>query len=389
MHLPGDALRWPLFLLLVAVAGCASPSRESAVVFLDSGRPEQGALIEGVPDPVSPDMRAAAAVTAAAIGRWDPEASFSSVRKRMVDLTPAWGDVSAMGMVAQEYGMWAHAGRGTEEDIKSRLRAGAPVQVDLPVDERKKKWRRFALVVGFDEKARLYTCHEGRGRAIRYRYEGFARLWKLTGNWMMTICPPGRASWDLTADELVSRGRHYESAGDFENAEADLHRALALQPRNSAVYVTLANIKRRQGRLEEAERLYRRALGESPDDIRALNNLAFVLVERGGDLAEAERLARDAVIMEPTNPRTLHTMGIVMAAAGNHAKACTFLEQAWARSSRLARAERETIGLDLAVSCRARGESMRAAEVVADLLRKNPRLELPAAMQDLLPSPGR
>ena len=50
---------------------------------------------------------------------------------------------------------------------------------------------------------------------------------------------------------------------------------------------TLALVLDGSGKKEEAERAYRATLQLDPDNAIAMNNLAFLLAERGGDLDQA------------------------------------------------------------------------------------------------------
>jgi tetratricopeptide (TPR) repeat protein len=290
-----------------------------------------------------------------------------------------------MALVAREHGFWAHVGAGDQEQIKERVRAGVPVLIDLPIDTRKRNWRRLSLVVGFDDAQQRFLCHEGQGRPIRYTYEGLDRWWKHTRYWMMVICPPDRAAWSLRAEEYLSRGRYYESLNQLAEAEDDLDRAAEMNPSDSAVYVSLANVERKRGHRDEALAMYRKALDVREDDARAMNNLAYMLAEEDGGLAEAEALARNALLLEPTNPRTMDTLGVVQSRQGRHDKAAHFFEQAMARAGKLAAAERDEIAVHLAQAYRAGGRDAEAAKVVADLLRRNPDLRLPEDLRALHP----
>lgn len=67
----------------------------------------------------------------------------------------------------------------------------------------------------------------------------------------------------------------------------------------------------RQGRLRDAERLYRKLLRRAPDEPRVLRLLG-VLQHQAGDLAEAERLLRRAKELDDADPDTHHNLGHVL-----------------------------------------------------------------------------
>ncbi len=76
----------------------------------------------------------------------------------------------------------------------------------------------------------------------------------------------------------------------------------------------------RQGRVAEAEQLYRRVLEAQPDNVEALNVLALSAL-RARQLPEAGSLLNRAAAAHPNDPVTQHHLGRVMDAAGNTAGA--------------------------------------------------------------------
>lgn len=99
----------------------------------------------------------------------------------------------------------------------------------------------------------------------------------------------------LTAAEHNDLGVAYETQGDARLAEREYRRALRLDSRMARARVNLGNLSARAGRWAEAERLYRRALEDLPDDPDAMNNLAVALMRQHKRLDEAETLARTAL----------------------------------------------------------------------------------------------
>ena len=108
----------------------------------------------------------------------------------------------------------------------------------------------------------------------------------------------------------------------------------ALPERDAEVVARLAELADRAGDLGRAETLYREALRLAPDDWRALNNLAFVLLRTaGGDearLDEAGRMAALALRGRPGDPTFLDTAARVAAASGDAAAAEKFFNAALA-----------------------------------------------------------
>lgn len=100
----------------------------------------------------------------------------------------------------------------------------------------------------------------------------------------------------------------------------------AAQPGNFNAWMTLADIQLQSGNEVAAENGYRQALALQPDNVIALNNLAWVL--RNHNAEEAIDLARRAVDNAPGNASILDTYGWVLHLNGRSAEALEVLEQA-------------------------------------------------------------
>jgi len=101
----------------------------------------------------------------------------------------------------------------------------------------------------------------------------------------------------LTAVEHGDLGVAYEASGRLDLAEKQYRRALRLDPRQSRTRVNLGNVQAAQGRWRDAERSFRRALRDSASNADAMNNLAFAMLRQGRALDEARALAGRAVAL--------------------------------------------------------------------------------------------
>lgn len=119
--------------------------------------------------------------------------------------------------------------------------------------------------------------------------------------------PDSREAGDLH----LRIGETYRRKGDGEAAIAWLTRASELLPDQAVVRGTLALVLDACGEKEEAERAYRATLELDPDNAIAMNNLAFLLAERGGDLDQALGLARRAGELMPLDADVIDTAGWV------------------------------------------------------------------------------
>ena len=93
-------------------------------------------------------------------------------------------------------------------------------------------------------------------------------------------------------------GETYRRKGDAKSAIASLQHAEMFSPDDISIRTTLAMVLESDGQHEDAEWEYRAALGLNPRNSIALNNLAYLLAERG-DLDEAMPLALQAWGISP------------------------------------------------------------------------------------------
>jgi TolB-like protein/Tfp pilus assembly protein PilF len=86
------------------------------------------------------------------------------------------------------------------------------------------------------------------------------------------------------ADLLQTRGWIYREQGRWEEAIADLERAVTLEPRYTTLLTDLGSIHNWLRRYDEAERYYDRALAIEPEYEDAVYSRAYVLMHRDGNL---------------------------------------------------------------------------------------------------------
>jgi tetratricopeptide (TPR) repeat protein len=127
-------------------------------------------------------------------------------------------------------------------------------------------------------------------------------------------------------------GETYRRKGDAEAAIASLTRASTLLPDRPAVLGTLALVLDGSGKKEEAERAYRATLQLDPDNAIAMNNLAFLLAERGEDLDHALGFARRAGELMPEDADMIDTAGWVQMKRKQTDAALGLFAQAWGKA---------------------------------------------------------
>lgn len=123
------------------------------------------------------------------------------------------------------------------------------------------------------------------------------------------------------AETLVRAGR----AGE---AVVTLRAAIATAPREVALLYALGAAHERAGQVDAAVAQMRAILALDPDHPEALNFVAYCFAEQGVRLDEAERLVRRALRQRPRSPHVLDTLGWVLFRRGEASRAVEVLEEA-------------------------------------------------------------
>jgi tetratricopeptide (TPR) repeat protein len=118
---------------------------------------------------------------------------------------------------------------------------------------------------------------------------------------LLTACATRRFTDPLTPQERINLGVAYEQSGnlplalrEYQRAEQGGFRALALTYQG--------NIHVAMGEFLQARRAFRAALDHDPDELTALNNLAWLLASEFDEFSEAESLIRHALSLNPDPP---------------------------------------------------------------------------------------
>jgi len=112
-----------------------------------------------------------------------------------------------------------------------------------------------------------------------------------------------------TAANLLAKSpAHRDQAIEFA------HKAADLAPDEPRAFAVLGELLYSLGDQAAAEQAFRSVLRLSPNDPDALNNVAWVVRERGGDLEEAAKLSQKAISLAPDNADFHNTLGYVLEA---------------------------------------------------------------------------
>ena len=123
------------------------------------------------------------------------------------------------------------------------------------------------------------------------------------------------------ADSLAAAGRPDE-------AIRVLRGALVSRPRHQELLFALGAAYERAGQGETALAQMRALLAVNPDHAEALNFVGYAYAEQGVRLDDAERLVRRALELEPRSGHILDSLGWVLFRRGNPRAAVELLEQA-------------------------------------------------------------
>jgi Flp pilus assembly protein TadD len=101
----------------------------------------------------------------------------------------------------------------------------------------------------------------------------------------------------LTAEQHNDLGVAYEQKGDFDLAGQEFEKAIKKNKDWVIPYLNLGHLYYRQGKLDQAEATLRQGLRIKGDHPDLLNNLAWVLMEKG-QLQDAKTLVDKAIAIE-------------------------------------------------------------------------------------------
>jgi uncharacterized protein (TIGR03790 family) len=175
---------------------------------------------------------------------------------------------------------------------------------------------------------------------------------------------------DTKAAALVVRSQTRMARGDRTGARAALVEATTAAPKAAAVHLRLAMLEDALGDYPAAVVAYRRTLELEPENVLALNNLAFSLAVHGKAPAEAKPLATRAVTLSNRNPNIVDTLGWIEYLLGDSAQAVQLLADAARRDPMNA-----DIRLHAAFAYAAAGDAVAARTHLAEAIRRNPALE--------------
>ncbi|MBQ1783452.1 MAG: PEP-CTERM system TPR-repeat protein PrsT [Gammaproteobacteria bacterium] len=168
------------------------------------------------------------------------------------------------------------------------------------------------------------------------------------------------ADGQLSATRAALLGQTLVAAGYKDKAREYLEQHLLTSPNNAAARNVLADLYL-QTEPDKAIASYRDVLRVQPDNVLALNNLAWLLGERG-EVKEAIPLAERANSLFAGNAMVQDTLGALYLKDGDGARALPLIEKASA-----AMPKDPTIRLHLAEALVATGDKAQAQQILTEL----------------------
>jgi tetratricopeptide (TPR) repeat protein len=241
---------------------------------------------------------------------------------------------------AKHFGLWVRQYRGTQADLRQKIAAGIPMLVLGKFGDR----LHYFIVLGFDDFTKTVTVHTDQRANSAMSLEQFWRVWDRADRWTLLVCPPVKATWELSATEYNDLGVFLERLGKFPAAAGNYQRACDLAPANSYYLLNLGNALTKQQLYAEAATAFRQALKVEPGNADAMNNLADAYVALNANLDEAVTLCDRAVQLRPGHRAYyLDTLGHVLLKQGRPADAKQTFEKALAATTDRQGALREKI----------------------------------------------
>lgn len=132
------------------------------------------------------------------------------------------------------------------------------------------------------------------------------------------------------ADErlLLLEARLYRKQENHEGAIRTMEKLIALKQDNDQYLMITGEYYYLAGRIDDAEKVLRKAIELNPENAEAYNSLGYFFAEAGVKLDEAEKLIRKALDLRPGAAHIMDSLGWVYYQQGDYPKAIDSLQKA-------------------------------------------------------------
>jgi FimV-like protein len=169
-------------------------------------------------------------------------------------------------------------------------------------------------------------------------------------------------------------GQLYGMTGKLEQSEKIYQSVIEKAPRLSVAYSSLGAVKEQMGDKGAALELYRSAVKYDKRNVKALNNLAYLLADNFGEAKKALGSAMSAYRLQPGDPRIMDTLAFVLLKNNKVKEAVVLLEKAHKLLP-----EVQTVGLHLAMAKIKTGELETAKQLLQDVIKKGQPVDVDQA----------
>ena len=122
-------------------------------------------------------------------------------------------------------------------------------------------------------------------------------------------------------------GSSYQQLEEYDKATVVLRQSLKIYPESRGARHTLAIASDALNYWNESDSLYEGLIESDTNDVQALNNYSYSLVERNIQLNKALAMAKKAIQLEPNNAAYLDTIGWIYYKMDNVEKALSFIRK--------------------------------------------------------------
>ena len=182
-----------------------------------------------------------------------------------------------------------------------------------------------------------------------------------------------------SADVHLRLGETYRRMGDAPNAIKYFGKARELAPNDPAANVQLALMLEGTGKRDDAQPLYEHVLKLDPDNAIVLNNLAYMLADKGSDLDHALTLAQRAKQKFPTNPDIADTLGWIYIKKNLSDNAISIFQELTSKHSHVS-----TYHYHLAMALFQKGDKPQAKKALETALKNKPSKEEEGKIKELM-----
>jgi Tfp pilus assembly protein PilF len=166
--------------------------------------------------------------------------------------------------------------------------------------------------------------------------------------------------------------------GRLNEAQTKLQEIVSADAGNTVAQMWLGNLEEDRGDHAAAMEQFRKVVAADPNNIQALNNLAYLLSEYGKKPDDALKYAEKALELAPDNPEFADTIGWILFRKGLYSSAVTQLERTAMHPGS------PVWQYHLAMAYAKNGEMARGRAVLEAALKRNPNLPEAKMAQDIV-----